>query len=102
MIRDHGKFVLFALVLVMMGALRAIDAVDVATFRGVLLLIVGYLVGNGVQAVRGKAPSPVFVPTAARAGESAASDLAPLAAALAPIVADAIAAQVTAAAAEAA
>lgn len=59
---DLGKLVLFGLVIVVLGVLRALDAVTEQLFGAALLPMVGYVIGNGVQAMRGKAPSPVFVP----------------------------------------
>ena len=56
MIRDSGKLALF-------------------------VLIIGYLIGNGVQIARGRAPSPVLVP---KADQLAPEQLGALAAAIAP------------------
>lgn len=60
-IRDLGKLSLFVLILLGLFALRASDKLDAADFRLFLGIIIAYLVGNGVQAIRGKAPSPVLI-----------------------------------------
>lgn len=63
MVADVGKMAVLALTIVSLAVLRFADAVSEEFFGGVMLLVVGYLIGNGVNAVRGKAPSPVFAPS---------------------------------------
>lgn len=63
MIRDTGKLALFALIILGLMVLRGLGELDPADFRLFLGVIIAYLVGNGVQAIRGKAPSPVIVPS---------------------------------------
>lgn len=58
-LNDPGKLAVFVLVLVITGALVALDQVSSDAFMGVALVIVGYVTGNGNLARKGKAPSPM-------------------------------------------
>ena len=87
MIADVGKMALLGLVIIVLAVLRLNDAISAEWFGGTMLLVVGYLIGNGVNAVRGKAPSPVFAPKPDQLTDDAlrrlAEYIAPLAANLA-------------------
>lgn len=89
MISDYGKFALFIVIILSNAVLRYAGQITEDTFRYVLVGIVFYLIGNGVQAVRGKAPSPVLVP---KPENLAPDQLDALAKAIAPGLAKAIAA----------
>ena len=89
MISDYGKFALFVVIIVTNAVLRYAGQITEDTFRYVLVGIVFYLIGNGVQVVRGRAPSPVLVP---KPENLAPDQLDALAQALAPGLAEAIAA----------
>ena len=58
---DIGKMALLALVAIIAGAGLATGKLTETAAVGVLGTIVGYLTGNGVNAVRRNAPSPVIV-----------------------------------------
>lgn len=63
MISDIGKLVVITIIVItvlvglMLGTFQNVEAA-----WGVIGTLIGYIVGNGVNAVRGNAPSPVIVP----------------------------------------
>lgn len=59
-LNDHGKLGVLLTGLVGAIVLRAIDAIDPATFAWMVGPIIGYVTGNGVLAKRGESPSPVI------------------------------------------
>lgn len=67
MVADVGKMCLLGIallggfVLAIMGGIVH-DTQMMTAGVGVIATALGYLAGNGVNAVRGQAPSPVFVP----------------------------------------
>jgi len=71
MVNDVGKMVLLGIALIggllfaTVGLIRNVPEAY-ATGFGLIGTVVGYLCGNGVNAARGEAPSPVFVPTPER------------------------------------
>lgn len=62
MIADWGKLGLLAFIVLVTAVLGAIHVLDGAATMGVLLIILGYLTGNGVLARSKSAPSPVLAP----------------------------------------
>lgn len=61
-VHDLGKSLLLAIVVVGLVAMVMTGRATLDEIMPILTLIVGYLVGNGVNAVRRNAPSPVLVP----------------------------------------
>lgn len=61
-LNDYGKLILLlaALAATLVAALAGV--IDGDTFEKLLILEVGYVIGNGVNAVRRQPPSPVLVP----------------------------------------
>lgn len=59
-LNDPGKLLVLLTGLVGAITLRALDAIDPATFAWMVGPIIGYVTGNGVLARRGKSPSPVI------------------------------------------
>lgn len=59
-IADYGKLGLIALIVVCVTTLAAVDVLDGAAVDRTLTVIVGYLLGNGVNAMRKNAPVPVL------------------------------------------
>lgn len=64
MIADYGKLCMLALVVLVVGGLGALEVLDAGAAERVLMVVLGYLTGNGVLARTRKAPSPVLAPRA--------------------------------------
>lgn len=60
-VHDLGKSLLLAIVVVGLVATVLTGRATLDEIMPILTLVVGYLVGNGVNAVRRNAPSPVLV-----------------------------------------
>lgn len=63
-IHDPGKLFLFALALVLVAALLAIDKVTTTEWALVNVAVISYLTGNGLIASRGKVGSNALGPAA--------------------------------------
>lgn len=61
-INDYGKMVMQALLMVVVMVLALANVIDGDFVKVMMGTILGYLFGNGVNAVRGTAPSPVIAP----------------------------------------
>lgn len=61
MLHDYGKAINIGIIAVAMFVLMLVGKVDQAVGVPVLVGLAGYLTGNGVNAVRKNAPSPVLV-----------------------------------------
>lgn len=62
-VSDVGKMAGLATITVGLFLLILLDKITFDDAEPFLWGIVGYLIGNGVSAVRGRAPSPVIVPS---------------------------------------
>lgn len=65
-VADVGKLALLALVVVGLFGGLIVGNIAMEDIDQYFLLIIGYLIGNGVNAVRRKAPSSVIVPNVNR------------------------------------
>lgn len=60
-VHDLGKSALLGLVVVGLVILVAVGRATLDDVMPIFTMVVGYLVGNGVNAIRKNAPSPVLV-----------------------------------------
>jgi len=61
-INDHGKLFLLALALILATVLGVVGVFSGEVVAGLFLVVIGYVTGNGVLAIRGKSPSPLLSP----------------------------------------
>lgn len=56
---DYGKLIVIVVILVAMSVLAAVGRVSADSAVALYLVVLGYVTGNGVLAVRKKPPSPM-------------------------------------------
>lgn len=73
-VNDYGKMIMQGLLLGAVVALAIVGKISADVVQGVIFAMVGYLFGNGVNAVRKTPPSPMLAPSPKRITDDAATD----------------------------
>lgn len=84
MVYDAGKLIFATVAFVTVAALLALERVDGGTGMGLLGIIVGYVLGNGVAAVRGRVSTMAIGPKPAAGYAATETGPAPVAELLSP------------------
>lgn len=72
-VNDYGKMIVLIVITVGLIFLQATNSIEDTTFVGGLGVILGYVTGNGVNAVRKSAPSAVLTTSQQRLDDDAAA-----------------------------
>lgn len=70
-LNDYGKLIVLVVILVGVTALAAVNVVGSDACVAVYAAVLGYVTGNGVNAVRKEPPSPMLVPRLDETGTEA-------------------------------